>query len=203
MGSFSGPRTFDSLRTGSAPGQSWTAYEIDPVVIRIARDSGRFSFISRCKPDMRMVEGDARLTLAAERPASFDLLVVDAFSSDAIPLHLLTREAFDVYSRTLAERGVIAMNITNRYLDLEPVIAAIAAEKGWSGRIRSWHPGPAARARGATHSRWLVLAPDEARLAQVLGAAEAKPGEWAALRRREGIPAWSDDFSSVLPLLLP
>jgi spermidine synthase len=190
-----------SLVCFSSPGQSWIAYEIDPVVIRIARDSGRFSFISRCRPDLGIVEGDARLTLAAERPGRFDLLVVDAFSSDAIPLHLLTREAFDVYARTLERRGVIAMNITNRYLDVEPVIAAIAAERGWSGRIRHYLPDAAAQARDATESRWLVLAPDEARLAEVMRAAGARGGDWAPLTRRPGFPAWTDDFSSVLPLL--
>lgn len=206
---FAGPRAriglvglgAGTLACFSTPGQSWRAYEIDPVVIGIARDSGRFSFISRCRPDLAIVEGDARLTLAAERSARFDLLVVDAFSSDAIPLHLLTREAFDVYARTLARRGVIAMNITNRYLDLEPVIAAVAAERGWHGRIRHYLPDAAAQARDASESRWLVLAPDEARLAEVLGAAQARPGEWKPLRRRAGIGAWSDDFSSVLPLL--
>lgn len=206
---FAGPRAqvglvglgAGTLSCFSAPGQSWTAYEIDPVVIRIARDSSRFSFISRCRPDLAIVEGDARLTLAAERPGRFDLLIVDAFSSDAIPLHLLTREAFDVYNRTLARRGVLAMNITNRYLDLEPVIAAIAAERGWRGRIRHYLPDAAAQARDATESRWLVLAPDEARLAEVLRAAGGQAGDWAPLRRRPGVAAWTDDFSSVLPLL--
>ena len=171
------------------------------MVIRIARDSGRFTFIARCRPDLAIVEGDARLTLAAERPGRFDLLVVDAFSSDSIPLHLLTREAFDVYARTLARRGVIAMHITNRYLDVEPVIATIAAERGWSGRIRHFLPDEAAQARDAQESRWLVLAPDEARLSEVLRASGARPGEWAPLTRRPGFPVWSDDFSSVLPLL--
>jgi hypothetical protein len=207
---FAGPRAriglvglgAGTLACFSTPAQSWTAYEIDPVVIRIARDSSRFSFISRCRPRLPIVEGDARLTLAAERPGRFDLLIVDAFSSDSIPLHLLTREAFDVYARTLARRGVIAMNITNRYLDVEPVIAAIAEQRGWSGRIRHYLPDAAAQAQDATESRWLVLAPDEPRLAEVMGAAEARPGEWAPLRRRPGIHAWTDDFSSILPLLI-
>ena len=206
---FAGPRAriglvglgAGTLACFSEPGQRWTAYEIDPVVIGIARDSGRFSFISRCRPDLSIVEGDARLTLAAERPARFDLLIVDAFSSDAIPLHLLTREAFEVYAGTLDRRGIIVMNITNRYLDLEPVIAAIAAQRGWSGRIRTYLPDEAALARDAQVSRWLVMAPDEARLAEVMRAAGAQPGDWAPLRRRPGIAAWTDDFSSVLPLL--
>ena len=206
---FAGPRAriglvglgAGTLACFSTPAQSWTAYEIDPVVIGIARDSGRFSFISRCRPRLPIVEGDARLTLAAERPGRFDLLIVDAFSSDSIPLHLLTREAFEVYARTLDRRGVVAMNITNRYLDVEPVIAAIAAERGWSGRIRHYLPDRTAQAGDAQESRWLVLAPDEARLAEVLRASGARPGEWAPLARRPGFAAWSDDFSSILPLL--
>ena len=93
------------------------------------------------------------------------------------------------------------MNITNRYLDLEPVIAAIAEQRGWSGRIRHYLPDAAAQARDASESRWLVLAPDEARLAEVMRAIEARPQEWTPLRRRSGIHAWTDDFSSILPLL--
>lgn len=203
---FAGPRArvgFVGLGAGTLscfarPGQSWTAYEIDPTVIRIARDSGQFTFIRRCAPAMRIVQGDARLTLAAEPADRFDLLVADAFSSDSIPLHLMTEEAFDIYGRVLGRNGVLVLNITNRYLDMEPVLAALAVRRGWSARVRAYQPTPAAEAEQATFSKWVVITQDEARMNEVLAAAG---GSWRALRRRDDIQAWTDDFSSVLPVL--
>ena len=203
---FAGPRArigFIGLGAGTLacfarPGQSWTAYEIDPTVIRIARDSGQFTFIRRCAPAMRIVQGDARLTLAAEPAGRFDLLVADAFSSDSIPLHLMTEEAFDIYGRVLAGDGVFVLNITNRYLDMEPVLAALAARRGWSARVRAYQPTSAAEAQQATFSKWVVITQEEARMNAVLAAAG---GSWRALRGRADVEVWTDDFSSVLPVL--
>jgi hypothetical protein len=86
-------------------GQSWSFFEIDPAMVRIARNSSRFTFLSECAPDARIVLGDARLTVAKQAPASLDLLAVDAFSSDAVPMHLLTREAIEVTAARCSLRG--------------------------------------------------------------------------------------------------
>ena len=114
-----------SMACNSAAGETWRFYEIDPVVVRIARDSGQFRHLSTCQPKADIVLGDARLTLAKEKPGAFDYLVVDAFSSDSIPVHLLTKEALELYLSRLAHDGILALHISNRHLDLAPVVAAM------------------------------------------------------------------------------
>ncbi|HEV8060862.1 MAG TPA: fused MFS/spermidine synthase, partial [Gemmataceae bacterium] len=115
-----------SLAAYGQAGQTITYYEIDPVVKRIAMDDSLFTFMTDSKAKMNVVLGDARLTLAGAPDGSFDLLVLDAFTSDAIPIHLMTREAMQIYKRKLAPEGILAINISNRYLDLEPVVARLA-----------------------------------------------------------------------------
>lgn len=112
-----------SLACYSAPGETWRFFEIDPVVVRIAK-SRNFTFLSNCQPNAEIVLGDARLTFAKEEDESFDLVIVDAFSSDAIPVHMMTAEALTLYASKLKDRGVAVLHISNRYLDLEEVVAA-------------------------------------------------------------------------------
>ena len=112
-----------------ASGEAWTFYEIDPEVVRIAANPRFFSFLSACAPDAGIVLGDARLTLAAARQR-YDLIVIDAFSSDAIPVHLLTREAIAGYLSRLEDDGVLVMHISNRHMELDRVVAAIGAAEG-------------------------------------------------------------------------
>jgi spermidine synthase len=190
-----------TLACFAKPDQTWTAFEIDPTVVAIANDSKRFSFISRCKPDMRIVLGDARLTLSKEAPGKYDVLVADAFSSDSIPLHLMTAEAFDGYSRALNKDGILMVNITNRYLDMEPVLAALAARRGWSGWTRIYRPDPQALAQHATTSKWVMLTRSEVRARQVLKAVGSARGDWSRLKGRRDVGAWTDDFSSILPVI--
>lgn len=112
-----------SLACYSAPGETWRFFEIDPVVVRIAQ-SRNFTFLSNCQPDADVVLGDARLTFAKEKDESYDLLIVDAFSSDAIPVHMMTAEALSLYASKLKTQGVAVLHVSNRYLDLEEVVAA-------------------------------------------------------------------------------
>jgi hypothetical protein len=105
-------------------------YEIDPAIVRIARDPKLFTFLSACRPDAPITLGDARLTLAQARGAAYDLIIVDAFSSDAIPIHLLTREAMAIYLEKLGSHGMIVMHVSNRHLELASVVAGIAAANG-------------------------------------------------------------------------
>ena len=110
-------------------GESWTFFEIDPEVVRLARDPARFRFLSECAPNAEIVLGDARLTLTASAQ-QFDLIVLDAFSSDAIPVHLLTREALRGYLARLSPQGIILMHISNRHMELAKVVAAVGAAEG-------------------------------------------------------------------------
>lgn len=189
-----------TLACYAQPGQGWTAFEIDPVVVDIARHPKLFTYLDRCAPDLKVVLGDARLTLAGQPEQSFDLLVIDAFSSDAIPLHLMTREAFEVYARALKPDGVLLVHISNRHLDLEPVVAANAWSMGWSARVRNHQPGELPGIFDA-RSIWVALAAQDTRLIDMIQASDERVGDWAPLTTRPGFKAWSDDFASILPVL--
>lgn len=185
-----------TLACYAKPGQRWTMFEIDPAVVAIARRD--FTYLANCAPDARMVVGDARLTLQGEAPASLDLLAVDAFSSDSIPLHMMTREALGVYGRMLDRDGLLLIHITNRFLDLEPVVAALAADGGWQVRVLRFRPGETSGpALVSARSTWVALSRNPARLAALTAAG----GPWAALPAGDDAPVWSDDFASVLPVL--
>jgi hypothetical protein len=123
-----------SLACYSKPGEAWRFFEIDQKVIDIARDPKRFTFISSCAPNLPIVLGDARLTLAREPDHAYDLIVIDAYSSDAIPVHLATREAMGIYKSKLAPHGVVMMHISNRYLELTSVVVGIAA----ANDLKTW-----------------------------------------------------------------
>jgi hypothetical protein len=119
-----------SLACRAEPGDTVHFYEIDPAMIRIARDPYLFSFLWLCRPVPSITLGDARLTLAEAPDGAYDLIVVDAFSSDAIPIHLLTREAMAMYKAKLTPHGMVVMHISNRHLELASVVAGIAAANG-------------------------------------------------------------------------
>src|SRR5262249_47668474 len=116
-----------ALASYARPNEDWVYYEIDPAIVRVAWDSGLFTFKqhSRAK-SLEVLVGDARLRLREAADASYDLLVLDAFSSDSVPTHLLNRQALDLYLAKLKPDGILAFNVTNRYLDLKPVLADLA-----------------------------------------------------------------------------
>jgi SAM-dependent methyltransferase len=179
-------------------GQSWTFYEIDPAVVRIARDRGRFTFLSGCKPDARIKIGDARLLIEREPAAAADVLVVDAFSSDAVPMHLLTREAFADYRRMLTPNGLLLVHISNRYLDLEPVVAGAATTGGWQAWMRYYRPPADRMTLNETSSEWIALSQSPETIAKLV---RGSGQEWTVLAPRAGFRAWTDDHASVLPLI--
>ncbi len=186
-----------SIAAYGRPGQRITFYEIDPAVERIARDDRYFTFLRDQPAEVRVVLGDARLTLAQAPPDRYDLLVLDAFSSDAIPVHLVTREALRLYLEKLADAGVLAMHVSNRYLDLPPVLGNLAADAGLACRIRRDDRILAAdRAEGKLGSVWIVMA----RKSDDLGALTDDP-RWPALPAHPGAPLWSDDFSNVVAVM--
>ncbi|MFD1612347.1 spermidine synthase [Sphingomonas tabacisoli] len=190
-----------TLACYAQPGQDWRFFEIDPTVVHISRESGSFSFLSHCKPDAKIVLGDARLSLGDVPANSFDFLVLDAFSSDAIPMHLLTREAFGIYSRVVAPHGMLLVHISNRFLDLEPVVAEAAREGGWqAARYDDMIVSGSDNARYTASSNWILMTRDPEVLRRVITNPPTN-GKWRPLRAEPGFTGWSDDYATILPLL--
>lgn len=189
------------------PGQQWTIFEIDPVMVDIARDPAKFTFLSDCAGDTPIVIGDARLKIAEQPAARFDILVIDAFSSDAIPLHLLTSEAIGIYKRALKPDGILLIHISNRFFGLEPVLAEEARARGWTSAIRM-DPGPADDdLSDLTGSNWVALTATPQRMQQLTGGLRprgdaASDGAWVPLTARAGFERWTDDYASTLPVLM-
>ena len=184
-----------SLMTYARAGQEWTCYEIDPAVVRVAQDPAEFTYLSDCRATRLDVHlGDARLEIARAPDHVYDLVILDAFSSDAIPSHLLTREAVALYRRKLALRGWLIFNITNRYLDLSPVIAALADDAGLACRVRiDADVSPADREAGKQGSIWAVMVDDAAELGPV-----ATDPKWVIPQPQISDSVWTDDFSNIL-----
>ena len=176
------------------PGQEYHFFEIDPAILDYSLDR-TFTFVPECAPDAAMHIGDARLELAQMGRASFDVLVIDAFSSDAIPLHLLTQEAIDTYAGALAPDGVLLFHISNRYIDLRPVLAATAEQRGWEIAIRDDRPGTG---EGRNASFWVATAPQESALEKLVEGHEDHP--WSRLPLTDH-PAWTDNYASILPFI--
>ena len=184
-----------SLACSTRPGDEVRIYEIDPVVVELART--HFAALRNCAPDATVAVGDARLLLERER-TTFDLLALDAFASDAIPVHLLTLEAFESYLRVLDREGVIAVHISNRYLNLEPVLAALASRLGLAARIRRYTSPDAdlAPPRLTESSTVVVVARDE----RTLHSLDLDAG-WVALGSPDRVRIWTDDYTSIVPLI--
>jgi hypothetical protein len=177
------------------PEQTYRYYEIDPAVLAFS-DQERFTFLSQCSPEAETVIGDARLALEQEPAGQFDVLVVDAFSSDAIPLHLLTREAFGIYNRAIRDDGALLIHISNRFLDLQPVLASAAEECGCEVALRRDDKLPAGQE--LSQSDWVVMTRDPAVMARIKQATGADL--WQDLNAPLDEP-WTDDYASILPLI--
>jgi hypothetical protein len=194
----SGPRRIGVVGLGvgtmaayGQPGDAITFYEIDPLVERLAR--ARFTYLRESRARVNVVLGDARVQMEQQAPQGYDVLVLDAFSGDAIPVHLLTAEAMALYRRHLKPGGVLAVHISSQYVDLAPVLAAEARQAGVPAfDVRS----PANDALGAFQSDWVLLSADAAFFGQPEIAAAARPVE-----ARPGQAVWTDDFTSLLPLM--
>jgi hypothetical protein len=176
-------------------GEQWTFFEIDPEVVRIARDPKLFRFLSNCAPAAPIILGDGRLTLATA-PERYDLIILDAFSSDAIPVHLLTREAFAVYLSHLAPHGVIVVHVSNQNMELVSVVGAVGLAEGLVAYVKydpasfgSDHPF-------RTNARAVALARDRSDF----GDLTAREG-WHPIVN-QGVAAWTDDYSNVLGAII-
>jgi hypothetical protein len=183
-----------ALSVYAGTSQTWTFFEIDPAVERLARQ--HFTFLSRCGPRCDVVLGDARVSLGQVEPGRYSLLLLDAFSSDAIPVHLLTREAVSLYLSRLAPGGVLAFHLSNRHLALAPVVGRIAQELDATVLRQVMDTPDAASTFGQAGYEWLVLTRDSADLAPV-----ASTGRWHAPPVRPGTPLWTDDYSNIISVL--
>jgi hypothetical protein len=167
------------------------------LVIELALDRRWFTFLSECAPGASIIAGDGRLSLQTMPEGRFDLVIVDTFSSDAIPVHMMTREAIRLYFRKLSERGVLMLHITNQYLDLSPVLAATAADLGLVAMVPGFRLSVASDARFAQmESHWMALA----RAPTDLAALATEEGWQAPGVGRSGRP-WPDDYSNILQAL--
>jgi hypothetical protein len=183
-----------SMACHAKDGERWRFFEIDPAVVRIARDPAKFRFLSDCGGGEDIVLGDARLTLADEK-GMFDLIVLDAFSSDAVPVHLLTTEALGQYLGRLKEGGAIAFHISNRYLELASVVAEVAASHGLTTIVRV-DRAPQTDENGQTRyasSIVAVVARSQGDIAKL----STRPG-WRPQVANGAVRPWTDDYSNIL-----
>jgi hypothetical protein len=177
--------------------EDWTFYEIDPAVLRLAQDTRYFHYLEQCGGGDRVVLGDARISLTREPPARYDLLILDAFSSDAIPMHLLTREALQLYLAKLGTHGTILLHVSNSHLKLWPMLDALARQLGLAARHQLFMPNPAQIAAGARASEWIAFARANADLVFLDG---NTPG-WKDEHPPDDVAAWSDGFSNLLSVI--
>jgi len=205
----SGPRRIGvvGLGTGSMAvfaraGDYLRIYDINPDVQRLA--TSRFTYLSNCPAQVEVAMGDARLSLEREPPQNFDLLALDAFSSDAIPVHLLTKEAFEVYARHLNPNGIIAVHVSNHYLNLEPVVANLARHFGYKlasiSHEEADNEGDDEDWEGAWwdySSTWILLTHSE----EIIKSPAISHAASAVKTNAVKIPLWTDDFASVFQIL--
>ena len=176
-------------------GQTWAFYELDPLVIDIASNPDYFTFISQCNPKIRMVPGDARLSLEKEPEHKFDLFIVDAFSSDSIPTHLLTQEAIKLYFNKIKPGGILALHITNRHLALKKVLSDHAQQLHLAALIQEFKPREEIPLVIATD--WVVMAKQAETLEPLK---QSQLGSWQKLPLYFDIKPWTDDFTNIVSI---
>jgi hypothetical protein len=185
------------LSAYAGPGEEWTFYEIDPDIARVASDTNYFTYLKDTPAKIRIVLGDGRLSLAKAPDHYYDVLVLDAFSSDAIPTHLLTREALAVYRSKLSDSGVLAWHLSNRYLDLEPVLGRLIRETGIAGLIRvNIDRTPELDSKGFP-TVWAALAANPSKLGAL-----RDDSRWRPLGVRPGVGLWTDDYSNIFSVFI-
>ena len=179
------------------PQKQFTFYEIDPTVLSIAQNRGYFTYLSDCGSPVRVVLGDARLRLRDATPHGYGMIILDAFSGDSIPTHLLTREALALYLTKLAPNGVLAFHISNRYLDLHDVLGNLAQDAGLFCLANDDRVITEAETREGKFASWWVVMAHAADDLQVL---RSDP-RWRELPASPDSRVWTDDFSNIVSIL--
>lgn len=184
-----------SMALWSKAGEDWTYFEIDPIVQEMALNPALFTCLTKAQVLPKIVIGDARLSLEQAQPP-YDLLLIDAFSSDSVPAHLLTVEAFQLYQLRLKPGGLLAVHISNKYLDLEPVVAALAEEINCRAFVCDETRYDMEIQANRSKSVWAVIGPKNLDWSRF----EQDP-YWPAAKKGPGVKAWTDDYSSLLPIM--
>jgi hypothetical protein len=180
-----------TLACAAEPGESWKFFEIDQTMVDAARDPRYFNYINSCQPDLKPVIGDARLTFAREPDGIYDLIIVDAYSSDAIPIHLATEQAMKIYKDKLAPQGAVVMHVSNRHLELESVVVGIAD----ASQLKSWvYNEDSGRDDEYIFSTDVVVSAREEADVGSLASSE----KWTETEPTEGERVWTDDYSNIL-----
>jgi hypothetical protein len=204
---FSGPRAkrnigliglgAGTLASYGEPGQHMTFYDIDPLVKAIATNEKYFTYVRDCRASCDIVLGDARLKLREADDHTYGILVLDAFSSDSIPIHLLTREALELYFQKMTEDGILAVHISNRHLDLQPVLANLARELKLFARRQYDNDADKRPVPGISTSDWVVLARRREDLGKL-----ADDERWNPVQTDPSVGVWTDDYSNLLSVFL-
>lgn len=184
-----------ALACYTKPAQQWRFYEIDPLVVEVAKDPNWFHYLEKCNPNATMIVGDARLSLAKEPDNHFDLLIMDAFSSDAVPTHLITQEALDMYLKKVKDTGIIAFHITNRHLTLKNVLANHVTELKVYGLLQEFKPETEQPLVVSTD--WVVISKNQGKILQLQ---QSRFGHWQKLPLTFGLQPWTDDFTNIVSI---
>ena len=180
-----------TLTCAAEPGENWKFFDIDQTMVDTARDPKYFTYIQNCAPDVKPVIGDARLTFAKEPDGIYDLIIVDAYSSDAIPIHLATQEAMAIYKSKLAPHGAVVMHVSNRHLELESVVVGIAN----ANELKSWvYDEDSGRDDEYIFATDVVVSAREETDVGKLASSD----KWAETEPTEGERVWTDDYSNIL-----
>lgn len=172
-------------------------FEINPQVVAIAENPNYFTYLSKCLPKAHIINGDGRLAIAKQPDAKYGAIVLDAFSSDSVPIHLLTREAFNIYTKKLAANGLILINVSSRYLELTPFIANVAKNVGLTTYRLEHHPLDAQKKLGEKGSIWLALLPENSKLEGIVKKLGYQP-----VVVDTKTPLWTDDYSNIVPAII-
>jgi hypothetical protein len=183
-----------SLTCASEPGEDWKFFEIDQTMVDSASDPKYFTYIQKCEPNLKPVIGDARLTFAKEPSGAYDVIIVDAYSSDAIPIHLATEEAMEIYKDKLAPHGAVVMHVSNRHLELESVVVGIAD----ANDLKSWvYSEDSGRDADYIFSTTVVVsAREEADVGKL-----ASSDKWTLTEAEDHQRVWTDDYSNIVGAL--
>jgi spermidine synthase len=177
-------------------GQQWTIYEIDPAVDRIARDPHLFRFIGDCAPQTRTVIGDARLSLQQAPDNTYALMILDAYSADYVPVHLITREALSLYLAKMTNQGILAFHTSSFWIDLAPVLTSLARNAGLACYVEhdTFLSMDEAR-RGKFASTWFVMAHKASDVEALIRNPRWRPCGQTTF------PVWTDDYSSLVTVI--
>lgn len=188
-----------TIASYAKPGQEFVFFEIDPAVVQIAGDARLFTFLADCLGDVRLVTDDARLALEREPDGSIDLIVIDAFTGDSVPTHLLTREALALYGRKVSTAGVVALHVSNKYLNFVPVVEALAADGGWMALQGRDEDVPLEYARSP--SEWMALSRSLDTIKSIYMNPTSERWTWKPTAEKpSGVP-WTDDRTAVADAL--